>query len=49
MVSGGGGGMGGVHIYAFTDLKALTQHMASREGQKIIFDTVRGRSIDLGI
>src|SRR5215469_12072451 len=49
MVSGGGGGLGGVHIYAFTDLKALTQHMASREGQKIIFDTVRGRSIDLGI
>jgi hypothetical protein len=40
---------GGVHIYAFTDLKALTKHMASREGQKIIFDTVKGRRIDLGI
>jgi hypothetical protein len=49
--SGGGigGGGGGVHIYAFTDLKALTRHMASRQGQKIIFDTVKGRRIDLGI
>jgi hypothetical protein len=45
----GGGGGGGVHIYAFTDLKALTRHMASRDGQKIIFDTVKGRRIDLGI
>jgi hypothetical protein len=49
--SGGmvGGGGAGVHIYAFTDLKALTKHMGSREGQKIIFDTVKGRRIDLGI
>jgi len=45
----GGSGIGGVHIYAFTDLKQLTKHMASREGQKIIFDTVNGRRIDLGI
>jgi hypothetical protein len=43
------GGGAGVHIYAFTDLKALTKHMGSREGQKIIFDTVKGRRIDLGI
>jgi hypothetical protein len=48
--SGGGGSRGGgIHIYAFTDLKALTRHMASREGQKIIFDTVKGRRIDLGM
>jgi hypothetical protein len=46
---GGGAAMGGVHIYAFTDLKALTKHLGSREGQKIIFDTVKGRRIDLGI
>lgn len=46
---GGGGGGGGIHIYAFTDLRALTRHMASKEGQKIIFDTVRGRRIDLGM
>jgi hypothetical protein len=46
---GSGGGGGGVHIYAFTDLKQLTKHMGSREGQKIIFDTVNGRRIDLGI
>jgi len=49
---GGGsaaGLFGGVHIYAFTDLKALTKHMASKEGQKIIFDTVKGRRVDLGI
>jgi hypothetical protein len=45
MVSGGGG----VHIYAFTDLKALTRHMGSKAGQKIIFDTVKGRRIDLGM
>jgi len=43
------GGGAGVHIYAFTDLNALTKHMASRDGQKIIFDTVKGRRIDLGI
>jgi hypothetical protein len=30
-------------------LKALTRHMGSREGQKIIFDTVQGRRIDLGM
>jgi hypothetical protein len=54
-VAGGGstrGGVpsgGGINIYAFTDLKALTKHMASRDGQKIIFDTVKGRRIDLGI
>jgi hypothetical protein len=47
-VSGRGGGAG-IHIYAFTDLKQLTKHMASKDGQKIIFDTVKGRRIDLGI
>ena len=49
--SGGmvGGGGANVHVYAFTDLRALTKHMGSKEGQKIIFDTVRGRRIDLGI
>jgi len=46
---GGLVGGGGVHIYAFTDLKELTKHMASREGQKIIFDTVKGQRINLGI
>jgi hypothetical protein len=51
MHSGGavGGAGGGIHIYAFTDLKALTRHMGSKDGQKIIFDTVKGRRIDLGI
>ena len=44
----GGGRGGGIHIYAFTDLKQLTKHMGSKEGQKIIFDTVKGRRIDLG-
>src|SRR5215471_7793430 len=48
-VAGAGRFGGGIHIYAFTDLKALTKHMGSREGQKIIFDTIKGRSIDLGI
>jgi hypothetical protein len=48
-ISGGGAARGGVHIYAFTDLKQLTKHMASRDGQKIIFDTVNGRRIDLGM
>jgi len=45
----GGLSSGGVHIYAFTDLKALTKHMGSRAGQKIIFDTVKGNKIDLGM
>lgn len=48
-VSGLSRALGGVHIYAFTDLQALIKHMGSTAGQKIIFDTVRGRSIDLGI
>jgi hypothetical protein len=46
---GGAFGAPQVHVYAFTDLKALTRHMGSREGQKIIFDTVQGRRIDLGL
>lgn len=46
---GGVGAFGGVHIYAFTDMKALIRHMASRAGQKIIFDTVKGNRIDLGM
>lgn len=48
-ISGSGAARGGIHIYAFTDLKQLTKHMASRDGQKIIFDTVNGRRIDLGM
>jgi hypothetical protein len=50
--AGGGrvtGSRGGVNVYAFTDMKALTKHMASRDGQKIIFDTVKGNRINLGI
>jgi len=47
--SGGLMSGGGVHVYAFTDLKALTKHMASRDGQKIIFDTVKGNRINLGM
>ncbi len=35
-------------IIALSD-KALTKELASREGQKIIIDTVRGSRIDLGI
>jgi hypothetical protein len=46
---GGSKGAPGINIYAFTDLKALVRHMAGKEGQKIIFDTVKGRRIDLGI
>jgi hypothetical protein len=48
-IPGAGKGAPGIHIYAFTDLKALTRHMAGKEGQKIIFDTVKGRRIDLGM
>jgi hypothetical protein len=45
-----GAGLGsGVHIYAFTDMNSLVKHMASRSGQKIIFDTVKGNRINLGI
>lgn len=40
---------GGTHIYAFTDMRELIRHMGSREGQKIIFDTIKGRRIDLGL
>ena len=47
--NGGSVGGGGINIYAFTDLKALTRHMASRDGQKIIFDTIRGNRINLGL
>jgi hypothetical protein len=55
MNGGSGGGGGGhlaghhTHIYAFTDMNALIKHMGSRHGQKIIFDTVKGQKIDLGI
>jgi hypothetical protein len=46
----GSGRLGGdVHVYAFTDLKALTKHMGSRDGKKVIFDTVRGNKIRLGM
>jgi hypothetical protein len=45
----GASALGGVHVYAFTDMNALVKHMASRLGQKIIFDTVKGQKIDLGI
>jgi hypothetical protein len=40
---------GEVHVHNYTDLKALARELASREGQQIIVDTVRGRRIDLGI
>jgi hypothetical protein len=49
VTSSRGGGGSVTHVYNFTDLKALTKHMASREGKKIIVDTVRGNRIDLGI
>jgi chaperonin cofactor prefoldin len=45
----GASAFGGIHVYAFTDMNALVKHMASRVGQKIIFDTVKGQKIDLGI
>jgi hypothetical protein len=47
-VNGGGINSGMINIYAFTDLKQLMRHMGSREGRKVIFDTVNGRRIDLG-
>lgn len=47
--SGGATGSGEINIYAFTDPRDMTRHMASRAGQKIIFDTIKGRRIDLGI
>jgi hypothetical protein len=48
-IGGPAAGGGGVHIYAFTDMLALLKHMGSRSGQKIIFDTVKGQKIDLGL
>jgi hypothetical protein len=44
-----GGAAGGVTINNFTDMKALTKHLASSQGRQIIVDTVRGRRIDLGL
>jgi hypothetical protein len=38
-----------VNIFAFTDMKALVKEMGGRQGRNIIFDAVRGRSIDLGL
>jgi hypothetical protein len=43
------GGASQIHIYNFTDPRAMVRHMASRSGRKIIVDTVQGRRIDLGI
>ena len=45
----GGSTLGGVHVYAFTDMQALLKQMASAKGQKVIFDTVKGQQINLGI
>jgi hypothetical protein len=44
----GSGGAGQIHIYNFTDQRAMVRHMASRSGRKIIVDTVQGKRIDLG-
>jgi hypothetical protein len=47
---GGGSVRGaGVTVLNFTDLKALVRELGSRDGQKIIVDTVRGNRIDLGM
>jgi hypothetical protein len=42
-------GGGSIHIHNYTDLKTLVKELATREGRKIIVDTVRGNRIDLGI
>jgi hypothetical protein len=43
------GGTPQVHVYPVMDRRAIMKDMASHEGQKVIFDIVRGRRIDLGI
>jgi hypothetical protein len=49
MRSLGGGAGAQVHVYPVMDRRAIIKDMASREGQKLIFDVVRGRRIDLGV
>jgi hypothetical protein len=38
-----------INIAAFTDHRALGKWLSSQKGSKIVFDIVRGRSIELGI
>ena len=38
-----------VHVYPMMERRAILQHLASREGKKIIFDAISGRRIDLGL
>jgi hypothetical protein len=42
-------GGGDIHIHTYTDLKLLVRELASREGRKIIVDTIKGNKIDLGM
>ena len=39
---GGGGAAAQIHIHNYTDLKTLVKEMATRQGQKMIVDTVKG-------
>jgi hypothetical protein len=52
-ISSIGGGISGggdkITILNFTDKKALVKELATREGRKIIVDTINGRRIDLGL
>jgi hypothetical protein len=49
-----GGSVGGkirggdIHIHNYTDLKLLVKELGSRDGQKIVIDTIKGSRIDLG-
>ena len=43
------GGGAQVHVYPVMDRRAIIKDMASRQGQKLIFDVVKGRRIDLGV
>jgi hypothetical protein len=42
-------GVPAIHIYPLKDKASIVRDMASKEGQKVIFDVVKGRRIDLGI
>ena len=48
-VGGGGASRPVIHVNNFTDPKAMLKAVSTQQGQKIIVDTVRGRSIDLGL
>ena len=45
----GTGGKGDVHIAFFDDRQSLAEWLRSREGQKIVVDTVSGNRINLGL